>query len=336
VTVSNKELDTLVEAVRSETGTLHLEWPLGITESLDEWQDAFNEMFGLDIVVDYESYLESTPTMMKFVAAVEANAPATTDVFLGPFAHFLHGGPQGQDLFQPARWDLLAPEWPASVVAPDGRSVAAYQQLVGFAYNTELLDETAVPRTAAEVLDLAASRPVASTLGAACFPFLASNDVLGREALLAHLRAFAPLKAGLINPADVDSIAQGDYVGVWLSPANNFVDRARAGGAPVAAVVVRDAAVTISWDMAVAQTATNPNTATLWIYFMNTPTAQEISYRNTFADNRFLEGSQVAKIVDGHEAEGIRFVHFDNRYGLDHPEAYSSELRREVIDALGT
>jgi ABC-type Fe3+ transport system substrate-binding protein len=292
-------------------------------------------MFDLDIEVHHESYLESTPTMMKFIATADAGWSPPTDIFLGPFAHFLRGGPQGRDLFQAVDWQTLAPQWPSEVVSPEGVAVTAYQQVVGFAYNTELLDASRVPRTAEDVVRLASEVPIASTKGAACFPFLASDDVMGRERLLEHLQQFGEVKAGLINPADVDSIANGEFAGVWLSPATNFVDRAQAAGAPVAAVAVRDAAVTVSWDMAMAKNTASPYTATLWMYFMNTPEAQQIAYRNTFADNMLIGGSRVADTVAGYESDGVGFVHFTNRYGLEHPEAYSADLRSAVIDALG-
>lgn len=331
----NAELQAWIEGAREE-GSLVLNWGHnGIPESMELWQEAFNEEFGLDVTIEYNPSPSMPDNFASVVQEVQSGRATSTDVFVGSVQFATLGGTQEQDVFEVVDWAAIAPDWPEGVAAFDGSSVTLLHQILGFAYNTDVLDESELPQTVADVVELASTQPVASTPYAAGFTNLAVDELLGPDATVEHVTAFGEVVDGLIGCSDVDRIASGEFVGFWMNCGKNIIDTAReTRGAPIDTVVLRDAAITQPWMMGVPKTASNSNTAKLFVYWLQTREAQDILFANTFADNRLLDGSGTGEQIAAREADGIEFVHFDYQKALDEPLAFDREFTGRLIAAL--
>lgn len=318
------EIERLIEAAEEE-GELNLNWALNNAESMDSLVEAFKAAYGLDIDVT----VTQTPNMPANLAqlAEENNAgrPASTDAFIGTQDFLAAGGPAGRDVFEIVDWVKTAPHV-ADYAVGDGVGVSLLDQMPGLAYNTQELSEDELPRTFDEVLDL--EGPIASTSYAAGFNILSADHLLGRERIEEHLRALDP--AGLIGCLELDRVASGEFVALWISCGSNIADIAAAEGAPIDTVVPTDAGIVQTWYMAVPKNAVNPHAAKLWISWLTTPEAQDVLFEHEFADNRLIEGSQTAEQIAELEDEGVSFTFADYDFTLDHPEVSHQDFVREL------
>lgn len=329
-------LDALIEEAKAEDGELALNWGYtGIPESIDALEAAFNERFDLDVDIQYTAAVSMPANFGALAEEAGADRPASSDAFLGTYTFSLEGGTHGADIFEVIDWKALAPEWPDGVVASDGTAVSLLHQIFGFAYNTNEFSEDELPETVDDVIEIARERPIASTPYAAGFNLLATDDLLGEEATLDHVSALGDVQKGLIGCNDVDRIASGEFVGFWMNCGSNIIDQAReTRGAPVASVVLADAAVTQPWMISIPKNSAHPKTATLWTYFLLTEEAQDILYENGYADNMLLDGSGTAEEIAEIENDGIEFVHQDYEYGIENPIITDRGFNEQLIGAL--
>ena len=124
-------------------------------------------------------------------------------------------------------------------------------------------------------------------------------------------------------------IASGEFEAFGISCNQHDALANAAKGAPVGFVLASDAPITTLLYEAVPATATHPNAAKLWINFMSSPEGQKLLYQATFADLRFVPGSQTAKSIDAVEAKGARVLTIGTDFYRHHDTA---AMDRDLAD----
>jgi hypothetical protein len=322
------EVRSLVEAAERE-GALKLNWMMSSATTMAPLVEAFRQTYDLNIDITVTPTPSFPANLARLVEEHSANRPSSTDAYLGTQDYLLAGGPQGRDVFERVDWGGFSPA-AHQVAVGDGIGIGLLDQIPGFAYNTQEIAEHELPRTTDDVLRLA--QPIASTTYAAIFNLLSADDLLGPQAVEAHLDAFRP--AGLIGCAELDRIASGEFAGLWISCGSNIAEIAAQRGAPLGSVVLTDAGLILPWYMAVPKNAAHPNAAKLWVSWLVTPQAQQILFEHEFADNRLLEGSRTAEEIAAHEARGVRFTVTDYDFVVQRPQVSDPAFLRDLARRL--
>lgn len=311
VVSASGELGQLIEGARKE-GQLAFAWSdntIGTAADFAQYADAFNKLYGLNLQVQFTP-AESMPAMgAKIAQEAQAGRPASSDVFLGT-AENVRDVMQA-DALQAVDWTSWAPNiQDAALVEPGNIAVNVATLIPGIAYNTNNLRGDAVPKTLEDLLKPQYKGHIASTVYAAQFNRLAAPELWGEQKTIDYVSKLAQQVSGLIRCGDQQRVASGEFDLLALDCGGD-ADRLKAQGAPVDHVVPTDAPMFFSWDVAVPKNSAHPNAAKLWINFLMSRQAQDMIYKDAFADNAFVAGSKIAPQLDQVKRRGAKLVKAD-------------------------
>ena len=328
------ELARLIDGARQE-GQLVFSWSdntIGNSGDFAQYAQAFNKVYGLNLQIQFTP-AQSMPAMgAKIAQEVQANRPASTDVFLGTAENVRDI--MSVNALQPVDWTSWAPNIKdAALVEPGNIAVNVATLIPGIAYNTNKLSGDAVPKTLADLLAPRYKGHIASTVYAAQFNRLAAPELWGEQKTIDYVTKLSGQVSGLIRCGEEERVASGEFDLLALDCGGD-ADRLKAHGAPLGHVIPTDAPVYFSWDLAVPKNTAHPNAAKLWINFVMGRQAQDMIYRDAFADNAFVAGSNTAPQLDQLKQKGAKLVKGDLDFYQRNDPAKLRDVSKRLVGIL--
>lgn len=314
-------------AAAQEEGELNLNWGFSARDTR-ELVSAFSSAYpGIQVTITPNP--NQPANLATLLQETQAGRPTSTDAFIGVPEMWAALGPGGADAMEAVDWTALSPR-AESLATSDNVGLSLFDQIAGFTYNTSLIKDGEVPKTAADILEL--QQPVASTSYAAQFNALGTQDAMGTEGVNSYLSDFKP--AGFIGCGELSRLASGEFAALWISCGKNIGDIFAAQGAPLETAVIQDAAVTFPWYMGVPKNSEHPNAAKVWITWLNSEEGQRLLFEQEFADNRRLENSKTAEQIAEFESDGVEFIEADYEFVLANPDLFSRKYAGGLIALL--
>jgi len=177
---------------------------------------------------------------------------------------------------------------------------------------------------------------VASTPYAAYLDVVGSDEMWGREKLLAFTKELSPHLGGLIRCNEITRVASGEFDAFGLTCDQTGTLSVAAKGGPVAWVPASDAPMLQYLYQAVPTNAAHPNAAKLWINFMTSREAQDLLYKVELADSDAIEGSKTAETVRTMKGGGAKLLPIDVNFYRTHEAADLPGLQAEAVKILRT
>ncbi|WP_019633952.1 ABC transporter substrate-binding protein [Actinomadura atramentaria] len=325
---NNPALAALVAAANKE-GALDLNWGLDGRTTMKDLTDAFKTAYGLNIKITLTPQQNMPTNASKLTQEYQAKKPSSTDAFLANPETAFGAGPKGANILKKVDWEKVAP-WTKGLANSDGTALTWVDQLPGFTYNTTLIKDGELPKSADDILKM--TKPIASTPYAAQFNVLGSKEAMGMDGVRAYLKSFKP--KGFIGCGEMNRIASGEFAGLWVSCGKNVADIFAAQGAPIKTTILKGAAAISTRYVSIPKNAPHPNAAELFTTWLLTPEAQKIMYKGDFCDNARLPGSETAKQIAGYEAQGVKFIKLDYEFASANKDLYDGRFKGELVKLL--
>jgi ABC-type Fe3+ transport system substrate-binding protein len=327
------EMAQLIEGARKE-GQLVFAWSdntIGSATTFGQYADAFNRLYGLDLKIQFTP-AESMPAMgAKIAQEVQAGRPASSDVFLGTAENVRDIMSTGA--LQAVDWSWAPNLKDASLIEPGNIAVNAVTLLPGIAYNSSKLKGDAVPKTLEHLLKPEYKGRIASTVYAAQFNRLAAPELWGEQKTVDYVTKLSQQVSGLIRCGEQERIANGEFDLLALDCGAD-ADRLKAHGAPVDHVIPTDAPMFFSWDVAVPKNTAHPNGAKLWVNFALGRQAQDLIYKDSFADNAFVPGSHIGPQLDAIKQRGAKPIKSDLEFYQRNDPAKLKTVSQQLVSIL--
>jgi ABC-type Fe3+ transport system substrate-binding protein len=324
-------LTGLVAAAEKE-GALNGVWGeslLGDNVAAQRYANMFNKRFGTHIVFSFAPGMEVARLGNQLFTEWQAGQPASSDLFAGSAPQMLPL--VKRDALLPIPWaDYLPGRIAADMVEGGGRALRMQTPLSGITYNTDLVPSP--PTSLEDFLKPEWKGKVATTPYAAGFDVLAAKDLWGPERTLAYATKLSSQVAGLVRCGDVERIATGEFQALVMDCIGNVTQVWKGNGAPVAYVIVRDAAQRRFSYVSVPRNARHPAAAALFGVFLLTPEAQALMWDAIKIDLDEFKESHVAKLVADMQASGVKFTDVSIDWWGRHPEV--DETKAAMIKIL--
>jgi ABC-type Fe3+ transport system substrate-binding protein len=325
-------LRQLVEAARQE-GQLTLTWTenAGSREGIRRWIEGFNRAYGLNLDVRFTPGPAMPEMASKVAQEAQASRPASSDVLVIADDQILPL--MRANVLEPVPWTTWAPNVrDPAVLAPDGVAVQIGSRVVGITYNTNNVRGDEIPTNLQDLLQPRFRGRVASTIYAAGFDLLASDELWGEPRTIDYVTRLADQVSGLMRCGEMERIASGEFDLLALDCGSFVARRLHPIGAPIGHVIPTDAPLLSYWYMAVPRNATHPNAAKLWINYILSREAQDILFEGVFIDQHRLPGSKAAAEIEELQARGVRFTEINVDFYLRQDDKdlprLSAELQR--------
>jgi len=328
----------LVQGARKE-GRLDLvfsEDTIGGAETATEWADGFNQLYGLNLTVQFTPG-PSMPEMAAKVAQEYAtNRPATTDVFLGAETHII--SLLKAEALQPVDWTSWATNVTnPQIIAPGNVAVEVLSATPGITYNGAKIKAEEAPASLQDLLNPRFKGHIASTPYTGVFEDLATPEMWGQQRTLDFLKAYSQQVSGLMRSGDIQRLANGEFDIMAINTDGSAALRWQAKGVPLQHVVPSDAPFVQFRYMGVPKNSAHPNAAQLFINYVVSRPGQDILYKHAFSDHYLLPGSHSGAALDRLKASGVALkelnVQFVQRNAASMSDAFAKQAA--VILAKG-
>ncbi|MDP2647484.1 MAG: ABC transporter substrate-binding protein [Desulfobacterales bacterium] len=304
-----------IMAAAEKEGVLELVWgagTIGGADGVKNLESAFNKYYGLNLKVNFTPGPAMPALAAKVAQEFSAGRPSQVDVFLGADEHFYTL--LNAKALEPLDWSGIF-GIPARVVLPEGIGVEIATRVPGVTYNTKLVSPKEIPDTMAGFLEPRWKGALASTPYAANFDHLSAPELWGAAKTVDYVTRLSSQISGLIRCNELERIISGEFKAYVLDCGGYKVRKLKASGAPLAQVVLKDAALIVYWNMGVPKTAKHPNAAKLFVNFMVSQPGQDLLYHLEYLDHMRLEGSRLLKLlldngvdVDKMHDVGVKFL----------------------------
>lgn len=323
-----------MDAAKRE-GALTLSWTaatLGPQDQFQKYIDGYNRMYGFSLNVTYTPGPSMPQMAGQAVQAAQANKPAISDVVLGEALHITTMS-NGKALTIP-NWTSWAPAiQDRSIVSPDGGAVEFELVFPGITYNTNSLKGDAIPKTLQDLLKPQYKGRIASTVYAAHFDELSTNELWGQPKTKEFVDQFAKQIMGLIQCGDIGRIASGEFDALALDCGTSF-QQWQAQHAPIGHVIPADAAFSDPLYMAVPKTAPHPNAAELFINYMLSRQGQDVLYEEVGSDNPTIPGSHTEGDWQRVKAASAKPVYADVQFWERNDEKSTAAFKAQLLKTL--
>jgi len=306
-------MQQLIDGAKKE-GQLDLVWGygnIGDSTGVGPFADGFNKTYGLNVKVNYTPGPDMATFSANVIQAVKAGKAPQTDVYLGFPANYLQltlGNAMEQVDWS---WAPNIKGKDPGMLAPKGIGVAIQDGIPDITYNSQRLKGDQIPHALADLLKPQYKGHIASTPYAAHFAELGTDQFWGAQKLNDYLTKFSQQVAGLIRCNEQSRIASGEFDILAIDCGQNTPDLAKAKGQPIDWVVPSDAAMVDLIYMGVPKLAVHPNAAKLFINYMASKEAQDLTYNIDYGDTHFVPGSHTAQLLDGLKAKGVKVTPID-------------------------
>lgn len=272
---------TIVEAAKGEN-VLRGSWSpssFGGSTGFERLVQGMNRKYGLNVSAQFTPGIDEQGMAARLTQEVAANQPATEDVYLGNPAGILDGA--RANTFKSIDWRAvidrpIEAQGEFDPVAPNGVAVGFASSVVGITYNTNQVRPADVPKKMDDLLDPKWKGKIASTPYASGWREFVAPDLLGPERTISFVQKFAPQVAGLIRCGEDDRITSGEFLMLVMDCGANEVTTLKRQGAPIDHALLQDAAVVHNRYGAIPANSAAPNTAALFVAYLETPEAQAL------------------------------------------------------------
>jgi ABC-type Fe3+ transport system substrate-binding protein len=283
-------------------------------------QNAINEMFGTNLVVEWTPGPAYGPLAALLYQEFQAGQKASTDVYTTTAVQITPYLDKG--LFQKVDWAKLMPSRIApSLVEAEGRVLRFQTVLPGILYNVQAAAWVPAIDTTADLLKPALKGKFYTTPFLGGFDVLLASDVWGVEKTQAFMRQFSPQLAGLAGCEATDRIASGEIPALVVDCSGGAVNRLQYRGKGILANhVISDMAQRREDYLAIPVNAPHPNAAILYTLYVMTHDGQEHLVFDLFGDDLYdFPDSHVRQEADALAAKGVKFIDVTIDWWRSHP-----------------
>ena len=317
-----------IEAAKRE-GAIEFVWPLfGGQPEIDALTAAFVKIYGFRPVVRATPITDIPAVTAKLIQEQKAGRKPSTDFIIGSETHV--SALMDADALETVDWSGYA-SVPSSLLEADGRVMPIITRLPGVTYNSSTVPPADVPHTVEDFLKT--RHTIATTPYGANLNILAARPVWGPERALALAKALSAKASGLINCGHAGRLLTGEFDMFGLDCGSLEALKYAARGAPLRAVILRDAAIVSYLYVGIPKGVARPAMARLFTAMMLSRDGQDALSRFSFADLHKLAGSRTAAEVKQAEEDGAKFVDVDIAFARANA-AEVAKLRPQFIRIL--
>jgi ABC-type Fe3+ transport system substrate-binding protein len=245
-------------------------------------------------------------TAARVIDEYRRGVKSTTDIVLGTEAEISEMSRAGALISEPWQ-NWMQGLASLRMVAAGGVGVQVQTRLPGITYNSTRLTGASVPKSLADLLKPQYKGRIATTTSTSLFERLASDEVWGADRTLSYVRQLAGQVGGVIGCGDEDRIVKGDFDVLVYDCGSARVNQMKAKGTLIGWSEPSDGALLGYLYMGIPKNAVHPNAARLFINYMLSREAQDITYEAEFADLHVLPGSKMFAEVDRATKSGVKF-----------------------------
>ena len=304
-------LDALIKASKAEGGTLIAHAIIDDVRARKEVVAAMKKMYGVDVKWEYVDFPNQNRFAARLMKEAKAGRQPSTDVFNGTqstIPRLL----KANMLAEVKNWLDIYPRLPADVIVPGGGAIPEHTRIGGFAYNTRLVPKDKVPQKLEDLLDPFWKGKLAGTPYAAVWDraSVSEQGTFDEEkakrirGLLSEMVKKGHI-VGLIGCGDENRIASGEFVGLAMMCSANNVWKGQAKGAPLGMAYIEETSNLTHSYMGLLKQAKYPNTAKLFMVFMQTPEGQALNRKWEVADTSYYPGNTMYKIAKDLRDRGV-------------------------------
>jgi ABC-type Fe3+ transport system substrate-binding protein len=329
-TALSPELRKVVDAAHKE-GVINIAWAessFGGAVGAKRFETEINKKYGTKISIRFIPMAGFARVGSRVATELSAKQPAFTDIWLSTAAQIVPI--MGRDILLPVKWNELMPDLPAEAVDADGTSIKVATGFSGADYNTQLAPM--VPKTLEDFLRPEWKGKIATTAYAASFDVLAANGVWGRERTLDYVRKLQPQVAGLMDCAESERIATGEYAALVMNCLGQFAIQWRDKGAPINRMIPREGAARRYYYLSIPRNAPHSNAARLFISYIMSPEGQKALWDFERLDFDALPTSQTRSEIGALLKEGVKFTDVTVNWVVQNPEVNAT--KDEIIRML--
>jgi iron(III) transport system substrate-binding protein len=215
-------------------------------------------------------------------------------------------------------------------ISPGGFAVMVASRIAGITYNSSQVKGADIPTSMEDVFNPKWKGKLASTTFATGFYHFAPKDVLGYEVVKNYVQRLAKQIGGLIACNAVDRISSGEFAMLVFDCGQDDALRYQKRGAPVGFTTVKEATRINLMYMGIPVNAEHPNTAALFINFLNTREGQALQWEHARHDLHIYPESETRKLVEkvlaGKGKLALDTVERDEELGHEEISRYRDEF----------
>jgi len=302
-------LKKVIEGAKAEGGILIAHATFDDVQARKEVEEAMEKMYGVDITWEHVDFPNQNRFASRLLKEVKAGRQPSTDVFNGTQSSVPRLMEAG--VLAEVDWKELYPRIPETVIVPGGGALPEHSRLPGFTYNTRVVPKAKVPKKLDDFLDPFWKGKLASTTYAAVWDRAAvGEDGSFDEEKAKRIRDL--LKelvdkghiVGLIGCGDENRIASGEFAGLAMMCSQNGTWKGQKKGMPLDIAYLPEVSNISHSYLALMRDAKYPNTAKLFMVFMQTPEGQALNLKWELADVSYYPGTRMYATVQELEKEG--------------------------------
>ncbi|MDE0214841.1 MAG: ABC transporter substrate-binding protein [Deltaproteobacteria bacterium] len=304
-------LDELIKAAKAEGGTIIGHSIIEDVRARKDVLATMKKMYGIDVKWEYVDFPNQNRFAARLMKEAKAGRQPSTDVFNGTqstIPRLL----KANMLAEVKNWRELYPRLPEDAIVPGGGAIPEHTRIGGFAYNTRLVPKDKVPTKLEDLLDPFWKGKLASTTYAAVWDRASvSEQGTFDEEKAARIRGLLSELVkkghivGLIGCGDENRIASGEFVGLAMMCSANNVWKGAAKGAPLGMAYIEETNNLSHSYMGLLKQAKYPNTAKLFMVFMQTPEGQALNRKWELADTSYYPENTMYKIAKDLRDRGV-------------------------------
>lgn len=304
-------LQQLIEAAKAEGGRFIADAVIDDARGRKEAEIAMEKLFGLKVTWEAVDLMNQNQFASRLLKEIQAGRQPSTDVFNGTQST-IPRLMQGNALESVDNWHALLPRIPKEAIVSGGGALAERTRIGGFAYNTNLVPANKVPRKMDDFLDPFWKGKLASTTYAAVWDRAGVRqdgtydaekaqrigDLLTKLVKEKHI-------VGILRCGDESRISSGEFAGLALLCSQDTVDLARRKGAPIQMAFLEETSNLTHSYLGLMKKAKYPNTAKLFMVFIQTAEGQALLRKWEATDTSFYPENDMYKLVQSLKKKNV-------------------------------
>ena len=298
-------LQQVIEAAKAEGGRFIADAVIDDARGRKEAEVAMEKLFGFKITWEAVDLMNQNQFASRLLKEIQAGRQPSTDVFNGTQST-IPRLMQGNALESVDNWQALLPRIAKEAMVSGGGALAERTRIGGFAYNTNLVPAKKVPRKMDDFLDPFWKGKLSSTTYAAVWDRAGirqdgTYDAGKAQRIADLLTKLVKEKhiVGILRCGDESRISSGEFAGMALLCSQDTVDLARRKGAPIQMAFLEETSNLTHSYLGLMKKAKYPNTAKLFMVFIQTAEGQALLRKWEATDTSFYPENDMYKLVQG-------------------------------------
>ena len=304
-------LQQLIEAAKAEGGRFIADAVIDDARGRKEAEIAMEKLFGFKVTWEAVDLMNQNQFASRLLKENQAGRQPSTDVFNGTQST-IPRLMQGNALESVDNWQALLPRIPKEAIVSGGGALAERTRIGGFAYNTNLVPANKVPRKMDDFLDPFWKGKLASTTYAAVWDRAGvrqdgTYDAEKAQHIADLLTKLVKEKhiVGILRCGDESRISSGEFAGLALLCSQDTVDLARRKGAPIQMAFLEETSNLTHSYLGLMKKAKYPNTAKLFMVFIQTAEGQALLRKWEATDTSFYPENDMYKLVQSLKKKNV-------------------------------